>query len=270
MNDQEQNLQPALAGLGELDDNALLFSREQLLETKRYTAEQVKGLEWKRNAVVLLLASDWPVETIASQLGVNTRTVRAIAARSAQEVAHSSKMFARICQGLGARWLGLAKTKENEASFLQLATAGAIAVDKAVLLESMGQFSDVAETKGGEDKAQAMAAIRALMAKQAPADDSASDAKSLIPGQSDDLTVDDAPGVAPGQAQDPALAGLDAAAQAAPRGAGGGAAPGAPSAGPMDCPNQELQQRGPVQEGTPPSDPRKTPEKPPKNPPQTP
>lgn len=236
-------MQPALFELQE--DGALLFSNDECV--KRYTAEQAKNLEWKRNAIILLLGSDWPVETIASQLHISTRTVRAIAARNAQEVAGSSKMFARICQGLGARWLGLAKTKEHEASFLQLATAGAIAVDKAVLLDSMGQLADVAETKETPDRAQAMAALRALMSSPAADQVTGTDSPSDTQPHIIEASVSSIPTDAPGEAPSPPSPGQAGRAEgpAADQGGGGGPEAAGPGSGPMGQAERGLQPRRP-------------------------
>src|SRR5262245_66654614 len=93
------------------DDSALLFAQDE--RRKRYTAEQANALEWKRNAIVCLLAADWPVEVIARELHCNLRTVNALAARCAEEVAGRTTEFAQVCHRLGARWFGLAKTREQ-------------------------------------------------------------------------------------------------------------------------------------------------------------
>lgn len=233
------------------DDDALLFSRTDLERTKRYTAEQVRNLEWKRDAIVMLLASDWPVEHIATRLHVNTRTVRAIAARSAAEVAGTAKMFGRVCQGLAARWMGLARTKEQEASFLQLVTAAGIATDKAQLLDAMGQVADVVDTKEAPDRAEAMAALRAMMADQAPAErlktDLHSDGKPSNNTAESALSVRDAPTDAPSLPSSPG----DGREEPAGAQGGGGGQPG-PGGGPglTGQPETGLQPKGPCGQPT--------------------
>ena len=159
MTDQATNLQPELAFSEE--DCALLLPQQE--SRKRYTADQVQQLEYKRNAIVLLLGFGCPVEVIARQLHVNLRTVAALAARNAEEVAGSMKMLGETSLALGARWLGLAKMREHDASFLQLATGAGIAIDKGLALSAMGQMSDGDGAKEVTDHAQAAEALRRLM-----------------------------------------------------------------------------------------------------------
>lgn len=156
MNDQ----QPVLFQ-GPEDDNALLLPAEE--RRKRYTASQAAELERLHAAVMMLLAC-WPVEAIARELNLNTRTVRALAARDAEKVAGLEKGFADILLRTGARWIALARTREHEASFRDLNIGAGILMDHARALAMMGQVEGEAATKEVQDHAEAAAALRALMA----------------------------------------------------------------------------------------------------------
>jgi len=179
---------PSQAVLFEPDEDlALLCSPDT--NRKRYTADQVDAIEWKRNAVLMLLASDWPVEYIARHLHVNKRTVMALAARSGEEVAQHTNKFASVCHRLGARWLGLAKTLEHDASFLQLVTAGAIAIDKGNTLAGMGQMGEESALKEAQDHVEAAAVLRRLMGPGGPSHDAASTDAAQNPQQIEALTA---------------------------------------------------------------------------------
>jgi len=154
------NEQAALFNADDIDDSALLFGDEI---RKRYTAQQVHGLECKRNAILMLVASDWPVETIARQLHVNLRTVTALAKRSGEEVAGFKKEFASMLMRTGGRWLGLARTKEDSASFKDLTIGAGIVMQHARELHMMGESGEEKVVKEEQDHAQAAAALRAMM-----------------------------------------------------------------------------------------------------------
>ncbi len=236
MNDSQQSL--AIQD----EDCAILFDSPEL--KKRYTAEQAQGLEIKRNACIMLLSSGWPVEVIARELHLNIRTVNALAARCSEEVAGATKQFGDICLRLGARWMGLARTKEDGASFLQLVTGAGIAVDKGVILQAMGQLDSLAETKEDSDQAAAMAALRRLMSDQAPITDSHSEGQPPITGHSDDYAgsaaLDAAPCPLPGSPPSPPLTSLTQT------GGEGGPAPGSPGRSPMGPAESGLSTKGPA------------------------
>lgn len=121
---------------------------------KRYTARQLRAIESKRELVVMALASGWPPTVIAKRAGLNERTVCALAAAESQKVAGSRKEFAQCLHTLGARWFGLARTKEDEASFLQLVMAAGIATQRGSELlltgEGVEEEKSVQETHGAE------------------------------------------------------------------------------------------------------------------------
>jgi hypothetical protein len=152
-------LQPALFEPDE--DDALLLPVE--LIQKRVTGKQAEQLEWKRNAILMLLASDWPIESISKAVGVNKRTVMALAAKHGEEVARRGEELAQVFLRTGARWLALARGREHEASFAQLIVASGIATDKAQLLAGMGQMSESGALKEEQDHVEAARALRILM-----------------------------------------------------------------------------------------------------------
>lgn len=154
------DLQPAL--FSPEDDSALLFSVEEV--RKRYTAAQAEKLEWKRTAILMLLASDWPVETICRELNVSFRTVKALAAVHAQKVAGFNKEFAQILLQTGARFIGIARTKEQDASFKDLMIGAGIVMQHARETFMMGEVGEEKVVKGDEDRAAAAAELRRMMA----------------------------------------------------------------------------------------------------------
>jgi hypothetical protein len=150
--------QPVL--LEEIESEGVLFSREEM--AKRYTAKQVSKLEQLREAVFMLLPM-WPVEDIARRLKMTQRTVRALAASDSTKVTGSKRDFVNVLRSTAARWLALARTREHEASFAQLAIGLGIILDKARDLESTldtGQSDDRERLQQAEDHAAAVARLR--------------------------------------------------------------------------------------------------------------
>jgi hypothetical protein len=123
--------QPAL--FDHESESAIFLSVDEL--SKRYTSEQALAVDWKRRAVVLLLATGMPAEVIARELNMSTRTVGAVAAKCSEKVAGSRKEFAGFLMEKGGRWFGLAQAKESEATFLNLVMAGSLAVQRAAELQ---------------------------------------------------------------------------------------------------------------------------------------
>jgi hypothetical protein len=147
------------------EDPALLFCDEEL--AKRYTADQACKLRWKREAIVMLIAAGWPTEDIARRLEVNTRTVRALAARDAEKVAGSLKSLGGAMLQTGARWFGLARAKESEAQFRDLAIAGGIALQRGGELLAMGEVAEETNSKRADrelERSGAAERIRAMLA----------------------------------------------------------------------------------------------------------
>lgn len=218
--------QPALFEVPD-DDAALLLPVEE--RRKRYTAEQALKLERVHKAVMMLLSA-WPVETIAKELHLSTRTVRALAVRSAQEVAGFDKKFADILLRTGARWVALARTKEEEASFRDLMIAAGISFDKARDLVMMGQVGEESVIKESQDHQAAAEALRRMMrAADATSTESEPNAQ-----ESEGLTSDGAGDGAGGAAALGPEAG----------GAGGGSAGGTASDVPMDSRDGGLPAKG--------------------------
>lgn len=128
-------LQLELAAL----DGAPAFE-ECMLQTgpeikKRYTAEHAEKIEIRRNAAIYMLARQCPVEDIAKILRMNLRTITALAALNGQQLAAFSEGYAQELLAKAGAAFSLASTKQNEASFLQLATGAGIMVDKAIAIK---------------------------------------------------------------------------------------------------------------------------------------
>jgi len=130
---------------------------------KHYTAQQAQAVEWKRNLICMCIASGWPVEQIAKAAHVSTRTVLALAARESEQVAGKIKEFGQALHTLGARWYGLARAKEGEATFIQLAQAASFAVQRgSEVLAAAGtgeaEPEEVLQSDGGPTAAGKLAA----------------------------------------------------------------------------------------------------------------
>lgn len=180
-NAQSPSEQPALFSANELDDAALLLPRHE--REKRYTAEQAMELDRLATAVLMLLPN-WPVEAIASQLHLSTRTVKALAAQSAEKVAGFNKEFAGMLLRTGARWVGLARTIEHTANFRDLNIGAGIVMDHARELAAMGEGMETAETKEDADHCAAALELRRLMESTPGAGLEAGTADALSGGSS--------------------------------------------------------------------------------------
>ncbi len=145
-----------------IDDSALLYTPTQL-KAKRYTAKQISKLGQVREAVFMLLPM-WPVEDIARRLGLNKRTVTALAAADTEKVARTSGEFKNLLRSTASRWLAIARSREHEASFQQLVIGLGILLDKARDLDMLGQMGDTSEkeiVKADEDRAAVVSGLRA-------------------------------------------------------------------------------------------------------------
>ncbi len=118
------------------DEEAILFSPDQI--RKRYTGAQANKIEWRREAILMLLAAGWPIRRIKEKLHVNDGTITALAKQSAEKVGTLSSEFAEVLTRLAAGFFGLAATKADEADFKDLMIGGGIALTHARELQSMG------------------------------------------------------------------------------------------------------------------------------------
>ena len=128
--------------------------------TKRYSGKIAEKLQWKCNAILMLLGAGYPVDTISVQLQANKRTVTELAKRSAEKVARFNKEFADILLATGSRWVGLARTKEDGASFRDLTIGAGIVMQHARDLLAMGEMGEKENVKEIEDHALAAARLR--------------------------------------------------------------------------------------------------------------
>lgn len=219
------------------DDSALLFSVEE--RRKRYTAAQAAELERLHTSVLMLLSS-WPVDAIARELHLNTRTVRALAAMSAEKVAGFKKEFGEMLLRTGARWVALARTKEHEASFRDLNIGAGIVMDHARELALMGQVGEEPATKEDQDHVAAALALRALMDQARPAE-TQSTGPDLQDSQLDQAVAADVP-------QDPGQAARTDQPAPTARAPGGGSGGPAGALMPMPPPEADSQPKGPPDE----------------------
>jgi hypothetical protein len=151
---------------GESDD-ALLLPRPE--RHKRYTAEQAKNLDWKEDAIVVMLASGViPLEVIAQTVHVNFRTVQAIFKQNLEAVGQNAQRFSAYALGKSAAWMGLADQKADKASPKDLMIMSGIARDSAINLRIMNMSGDDGlKTIEAETVAPEVEAIRKLIAERA-------------------------------------------------------------------------------------------------------
>jgi hypothetical protein len=159
-------------------DAAFFLSDSQL--RKRYTAALAREVEGKRELILMCLAAGFPVEDIAKNARVNYRTVQALAARDGERVAGELKTLGRAIRSTGARWYALARTKEGEATFIQLATAASYALQRSNEIEVIAGMGEVGEEKSAIASAGAdpCARLRELLAPKAPAGNQAAATKA--------------------------------------------------------------------------------------------
>lgn len=150
-------------------DAAFFLSPEQL--RKRYTAAQTREIEGKRELILMCLAAGFPVEDVARNARVNLRTVQALVARDGEKVAGNLKTLGVAIRTLGARWYALARAKESDATFIQLAQAASFAVQRSNEIEVIAGMGEVGEkdlsiASQGVDPC---ARLRALVESRTPA-----------------------------------------------------------------------------------------------------
>jgi hypothetical protein len=146
------------------DDEALLFTPEQI--RKRYTGAQARKLEWRREAILMLLAAGWPVRRIKDKLHANTDTIVALAKQSAEKVGALNSEFAEILVRMAAGFFGLAATKAHDAPFKDLMLGAGIALTHARELKTMGLLPEKESTTIEQDRVAAAARLHAAMTEE--------------------------------------------------------------------------------------------------------
>ena len=224
---EAESQQPALFA----DDavgNALLLDNAQLdrICTGR-SAERLKGL---RELILLALEAGVGVETIATRAGVSAQVVRALKSNHWEKVVGGKKEFGALLLQTGLRWIGLARSKENEAEFRDLVIGAGIMTQRGLEAAAMGEIVEKEDPKELVDASQVMDRMKQLLAVEVPAEvppaDSGSVEKPSIPCISEAVSVSDAGLDArmPGQVGTLAVATTTPAAAANPvqEGEGGG------------------------------------------------
>jgi len=131
-------------------EESCLMSDEEI--GKKYTAENGKQVQWRRDAAVYMLARQCPAQDIAKILHMNLRTIAALAARNGQQLAGFSEQYAKELLAQAGAAFALAATKAHEANYLQLVTGGGIMADKAMALKGGTQSGgEVVELEAAED-----------------------------------------------------------------------------------------------------------------------
>lgn len=141
-----QQVKATVAAAQELEQLALIdeipFEEAMCLAPeevqKRYTAENARQIEWRREACIKLLARQMPAIDIADVLKMNPRTVGAIAAQEGQKIATFSNQFADSLASSAMSDLALAHTKRDGASYKDLSIGAGIKLTHAVNMKMVG------------------------------------------------------------------------------------------------------------------------------------
>lgn len=105
---------------------------------KRYTAENSRQIEWRREACVKMLARQISAPDIGDILKMNPRTVAAIAAQEGQKIAGHADSIADALASSAMADFALAETKKHEASYAQLQVGGGIKLTHYANLKLLG------------------------------------------------------------------------------------------------------------------------------------
>jgi hypothetical protein len=117
-------------------EEAMVLPPEEV--KKRYTAENARQIEWRREACIKLLARQVAAEDICDILKMNHRTVGAIASQEGQKIATFSNQFADSLASSAMSDLALAHTKRDSASYKDLSIGAGIKLTHAVNMKMVG------------------------------------------------------------------------------------------------------------------------------------
>lgn len=117
-------------------EEAMVLPPEEV--KKRYTAENARQIEWRREACIKLLARQVAAEDICDILKMNRRTVGAIASQEGQKISTFSNQFADSLASSAMSDLALAHTKRDGASYKDLSIGAGIKLTHAVNMKMVG------------------------------------------------------------------------------------------------------------------------------------
>ena len=239
----EQKLQLELVQEEDREDVLLLLPAEQ--RRKHCTGGQAEKLEWKRDAILALIGSGWPVRSIKQVMRVSEHTILVLARRNAEKVATFSLEYADALLKKGADLLTVGLLKAEDLSPMQAFMAHGIVTDKALAIKAVAGTGEVGEkesVKQEEDRAKRIAELRRYFGKDEPEAGSAD-----LPSAAGER---DGKGLPRSDAQ----RSTDGATEAGERGpvpppsdgGGGGSDGGAMADGPMGEPSGESSPKGAV------------------------
>lgn len=170
----------------ELFDDALFSDQEGAAlflhpdeRSKRYTAEKCRSLEAKEDLIILCITRGIGVELVAKAAHVETRTIRALVARAAEQVTRSSKELSVAMLRKSAKFLFLADLRAEEACFRDLMIGAGIAAQHGRELQLMGEIVEEKIVKEDVDELAVCAQIRELARAAGASVDSQSTANKL-------------------------------------------------------------------------------------------
>lgn len=211
------------------DHDGLLLPDERVRHV--FTGEQMERRSQLKEAVVMLLGAGFGVEIIASRLSLSPQTVRELRNREWSAVVGSKNQFGEVLIRTGMRWVGIARSKEEHASFKDLTIGAGILFQRGAeaLSAAMGVVGEGRETNAAADPEATARRLAELMTRPAkvievaPDSESGATAAQVPDGQqlAEPEPVRDAVRDAGGTA----VAGdIEAGRVAASKGAGGGSA----------------------------------------------
>jgi hypothetical protein len=160
---QSNSEQPLLLESSAEEEGSLFSASER---RKRHTAAQVEKLEWRRQAILMLLATGWPARRIKERLQCNADTVVALAKQSAEKVGALNLEFAEILVRTAAGFFGINATKAHDAPSEYLILGAGIAFTHASELKTMGLIPEKEAGSIKEDRVAAAARLHAAMTEE--------------------------------------------------------------------------------------------------------
>lgn len=147
-------------------EEAMVLTTEEV--AKRYTAENARQIEWRREACIKLLARQCPAEDICDILKMNHRTVAAIAAQEGVKIGAISGQIADALASSAMGDLALADTKKHNASYKDLGIVAGIKLTHSMAFKLGGAAGDDTTTVELEQENEKLAQARKFLEARKP------------------------------------------------------------------------------------------------------
>lgn len=160
-------------------EEAMCLTSEEV--KKRYTAENARQIEWRREACIKLLARQCPAEDICDILKMNHRTVAAIAAQEGQKIGTISGQIADALAASAMGDLALADTKKHNASYKDLGIVAGIKLTHSMAFKLGGAAGDDTTTVELEQENEKLASARKFLEARKPKPQMGTDETQIKP-----------------------------------------------------------------------------------------